>query len=77
LERLPSMITRAGMWSTGNGSALDVQLGMLLGDLCYLDERDDEGHLLSEARRRYGKLGVVGPFVAMFGKDGRSRPARR
>jgi hypothetical protein len=33
LERLSS-ITRAGMWSIGSGSALDVELGVLLDDLC-------------------------------------------
>ena len=71
LDRLPSMITRAGMWTVGNGQDLDAQLGQILGDLCYLDERDDEQRVVTDLRRRYGKLGVVGPFVAMFGKDGR------
>lgn len=71
LDRLTAMITRTGMWTTGNGSALDVQLGMLLDDLCYLDECTTEPSLLRDVRSRYGKVGVVGPFVAMFGKDGR------
>src|SRR5690606_7312433 len=62
---------RAGMWTTGNASALDIQLGLLLDDLCYLDGRDDEGRRLRDVRSWYGKLGVVGPFVAMFGEDGR------
>jgi hypothetical protein len=32
-----SSITRAGTWSIGSGSALDVELGVLLDDLCILD----------------------------------------
>jgi hypothetical protein len=71
LERLSSMITWTGMWSAGNGAAVDVQFGMLLNDLCFLDERDEEQARLDVVRRRYGKLGVVGPFVAMFGQGGR------
>src|SRR5688500_4928105 len=71
VERSSPTITRAGMRRTGNRSALDVQLGMLLDDLCFLDERDEERTHLDVVRRWYGKLGVVGPFVAMFGKDGR------
>ena len=70
LHRLPEMITRAGMWTTGNGSALDVQLGMLLDDLCWLDG-NDSNPAVRDVRSWYGKLGVVGPFVAMFGNDGR------
>jgi hypothetical protein len=65
------MVTRAGMFTTGNGSAFDVQLGMLLDDLCYLDGGDSEQNLIKDVRHGYGKLGVVGPFVAMFGKDRR------
>jgi hypothetical protein len=65
------VITRAGMWTTGNGSALDVQLGMLVDDLYWLDGNDTQSNLVRDVRSWYGKLGVVGPFVAMFGKDGR------
>ncbi len=58
------------MWTTGNGSELDIQLSMLINDLCWLDGGDPES-ALRDVRSWYGKLGVVGPFVAMFGKDGR------
>jgi hypothetical protein len=64
------MITRAGMYTTGNGSALDTQLRMFLDDLCFLDDREYDRNRVHETLRRYGKLGVVGPFMALFGKDG-------
>jgi hypothetical protein len=67
---LSDTITRAGLWAAGNGSALDIQLGVLVGDLCWLDGNDPEPSV-SDVRSWYGKLGVVGPFVAMFGPGGR------
>jgi len=39
----------------------------LLGDLCFLDDRDQEyEHALGQVRS-FGKLGVAGWFEAMFG----------
>jgi hypothetical protein len=64
--------TRAGVWTTGNGSALDVQLGMLLKDLCYLDGRDTEQSLIRDVRPWYGKVGFVGAVY----RDVRARTAR-
>jgi hypothetical protein len=58
------------MYTTGGGAAFDIQLRGLLADLCFLDEREDELESVHKAIRGYGKLGVVGPFQAMFGKDG-------
>ena len=71
LERLPPMITRAGMWSIGSGSPLNVELGMLLDDLCLRMVMTRNEPALTWCARSHGKLGVVGPFVAMFGTNGR------
>lgn len=56
------------MWATG-GQAFDVLARGLLADLCFLDEREHDQEAVHEVLRSYGKLGVAGPFIAMFGKD--------
>src|SRR3954471_23823645 len=70
LDRLPLMVTRSGLYTTRGGAALDIQFGLLLDDLCFLDEREHDRDHVREVRSRYGKLGVVGPFMALFGRDG-------
>lgn len=54
-----------------DGRAYDVQARTLLADLCFLDERDADNEGVNQVLRGYGKLGVIGPFTALFGKDGR------
>jgi len=63
------MITRAGLYATG-GAGFDAQLKALLGDLCFLDEREQDRDSVSEVLGRYGQTGVVGPFQALFGASG-------
>ncbi|WP_460359670.1 hypothetical protein [Actinoallomurus bryophytorum] len=70
LDLVPLMIARAGMYTTSGGAAVDIQLRGLLADLCFLDEREGDLDSTHEVIRRYGKLGVVGPFAAMFGNEG-------
>jgi hypothetical protein len=43
--------------------------GMRLGDLCFIDGRDQEYEDTTNALRRFGKLGVHGPFAALFGQE--------
>jgi hypothetical protein len=52
----------AGMWTTGNDRALDVQLGMLVVGLHWLDGNDTESNKIRDLRSWCHKLGVVGPF---------------
>ncbi len=53
-----------------DGRAFDIQARGLLADLCFLDEREADLEQVYERVRGYGKLGVVGPFAALFGKNG-------
>lgn len=68
LDLLPRMVTRPGMWAT-DGRAYDVLARGLLADLCFLDEREPDQDAVHTVLGRYGKLGVAGPFIAMFGKE--------
>jgi hypothetical protein len=68
LDLLPRMMTRPGMWAT-DVQAYDVLARGLLADLCFLDEREPDHDAVQAVFRWYGKLGVAGPFIAMFGKD--------
>lgn len=53
-----------------DGRAMDVLAWTTLADLMYLDSRDEEFTALRKERDQfYGKLGVVGPFEACFGKE--------
>jgi hypothetical protein len=56
------------MWAT-DGLAFDVLARGLIGELCFLDERDPELDAVHAVLGGYGNLGVVGPFIALFGKD--------
>jgi hypothetical protein len=56
------------MWAS-TGQAFDMQARGLLGDLCFLDDRDAHYDHVAEVLRAFGKLGVAGPFIALFGKE--------
>jgi hypothetical protein len=62
------MVTRPGMWAS-SGQAFDWMAKGLLADLCFLDEREADRDAVEMELRAYGKLGVAGPFIAMFGED--------
>jgi hypothetical protein len=53
------------------GSDLDSRCRGLVSDLCFLDDRDEEGRAALDGLHRYGKLGVSGPFTTMFGREHR------
>ncbi|GIH07855.1 hypothetical protein Rhe02_59220 [Rhizocola hellebori] len=54
-----------------DGRAYDVQARTLLADLCFLDEREADQDSVDQVIDGYGKFGVVGPFTALFGSEGR------
>jgi hypothetical protein len=56
------------MWAT-DGQAFDVLARGLIADLCFLDEREQDLGDVRAVLHGYGKLGVAGPFIALFGKD--------
>src|SRR5258708_986828 len=68
LDVLPRMVTRPGMWAA-DGRAFDVLARGLIADLCFLDEREQDSDDVNTLLHGYGKLGVAGPFIALFGKD--------
>src|SRR5258708_11974231 len=73
LDVLPRMVTRPGMWAA-DGRAFDVLARGLIADLCFLDEREQDSDDVNALLHGYGKLGVAGPFIALFGKDRNSAP---
>ena len=54
-----------------DGRSFDLLSRILLGDLCFIDGREDDQARAEEHLRTFGKLGVVGPFEAVFGGNGR------
>jgi hypothetical protein len=62
------MFTRPGMWAH-NGHEMESVARGRLRDLCFLDDRDDDHELVTATLRRFGKLGVQGPFTAVFGQE--------
>jgi hypothetical protein len=58
------------MWAA-DGRSFDVLAQTLMSDLCFLDGRDSEWDRVKETLGGFGKLGVSGPFSAMFGEDRR------
>jgi hypothetical protein len=66
MERLGPMVTRPTMYAR-DGAAFDAMARTLLADLCFLDEREQDLAAVEAALRGYGKLGVAGPFAAVFG----------
>lgn len=54
-----------------SGPEMELVAGGRLRDLCYLDERDVDYEQVEEVVRGFGKLGVHGPFAAIFGAERR------
>jgi len=67
LRELPLILRRPGMYAT-DGQNVDVFLSMRMRDMCFLDDRDADDTGIRTAMLSYGKLGVVGPFQAVFGE---------
>jgi hypothetical protein len=65
-EQVGHVIARSGMYATHGRELQGVAQG-LLGDLCFIDERDDDAEAVGATLHRYGKLGVAGAFEAVFG----------
>lgn len=57
---------RTGMYAS-TGREMQLLADRLLEDLCFLDDRDDDWERERSRLRSYGKLGVTGPFEALFG----------
>ncbi|MGW4121258.1 hypothetical protein [Nocardia sp. NPDC004711] len=70
LTEAQQVFARPEMWAR-SGPEMESVAGGRLRDLCYLDERDDEHEHIRELLRDFGKLGVHGPFAAVFGVEGR------
>src|SRR5262245_17591121 len=68
LDQVPRMLARPGMWAH-EGSGFDITARTLLGDLCFLDDRDQDLDAVHVVLRSFGKLGVAGPFTALFGEE--------
>jgi hypothetical protein len=58
------------MWAR-DGQEMGTVAGMRLRDLCLVDGRDQECRDMTNSLRRFGKLGVNGPFAALFGQENR------
>jgi hypothetical protein len=55
-----------------DGAQAELVAGGLLGDLCFIDEREaDHERIRRAVLHRHGSLGVAGAFSAMFGERGR------
>jgi hypothetical protein len=62
-------MAKTGMYAT-TGREMELVAAGLLADLCFLDDRDAEYERAGQdMQSRYGKLGVAGPFNAMFGLE--------
>ncbi|WP_378740169.1 hypothetical protein [Nocardia brasiliensis] len=64
------LFTRPEMYAR-DGREMESVADRRLGDLCYLDGRDDEREQIKGVSRGFGKLGVNGPFAAIFGQERR------
>lgn len=51
------------------GREMELLLGQLLADLCFLDGRDADWEHERSLLQSYGELGVTGPFEALFGSS--------
>ncbi|MBB4907714.1 hypothetical protein [Actinophytocola algeriensis] len=67
------MFTRSGMFAA-TGREMQLSAAAMLANLTFLDDRDDEHRAAVDALGRYGKLGVHGPFTAIFGAERRCVP---
>jgi hypothetical protein len=65
LDLIVSIMERTGMFAA-TGREMQLLVGQLLKDLCFLDDRDADGEQELSRLRSYGKLGVTGPFEALF-----------
>ncbi|MEU6191340.1 hypothetical protein [Nocardia sp. NPDC047038] len=65
LTEAQQVFARPGMYAR-SGPEMESVAGERLRDLCYLDDRDDEYEDVREFLRGFGKLGVHGPFAAIF-----------
>ncbi|GAA3067815.1 hypothetical protein [Streptosporangium carneum] len=69
LETVPLLTSRTGMFARG-GKEMETLARTLMGDLCFVDERDrDHEEIIQGLGDRFGKLGVYGPFAKMFGSE--------
>jgi|SRR5215467_11017673 len=68
LETVSNMIMRPGMYAS-SGHQFDAMARTLLGDLCFLDDRDQDLKAVETVLHSFGKLGVAGPFIALFGEE--------
>jgi hypothetical protein len=66
LDLIAGVMERTGMYAA-TGREMQLLAGRLLADLCFLDDRDADGEQELSRLRCYGKLGVTGPFEALFG----------
>src|SRR5579863_5273067 len=67
IESIPGMMACPGMHAS-TGSEMESRADDLLRNLCFVDDQDADYQLAREdLLARYGKLGVSGPFTAMFG----------
>lgn len=66
VELIALIMKRTGMYAT-TGREMQLLAHQLLADLCFLDDRDADAKREQSRLECYGKLGVGGPFEALFG----------
>jgi hypothetical protein len=67
VDELKRMVRRPEAWA-GDGRSAQTLFQGIIGDLCFIDEREAEYSAKCEVLYRYGKLGVAGAFRAVFGE---------
>ncbi|MFF2083353.1 hypothetical protein ACFVVM_06235 [Nocardia sp. NPDC058176] len=70
LTELVWLFARPEMYAC-SGREMQSVVDRRLQDLCFLDDRDDDHTRIREAVSSFGKLGVDGPFAAIFGEEHR------
>jgi hypothetical protein len=71
LKSLEHSTRRPGMHAT-SGHEYELFAWYMLGDLCFIDERDDDFDRLRRSMlHRHGSLGVAGAFTEWFGESSR------
>jgi hypothetical protein len=73
LDLVPVMFARSGMFAS-TGREMQLAAAAMLANLTFLDERDDECRDATDGLGRYGKFGVCGPFMTIFGAERRCVP---
>ena len=66
LAKAAGIVAHTGMFAT-TGREMEFACRDLLADLCFIDSRDAEHEAARKRLERYGQLGVVGAFDAVFG----------